>query len=71
MTAFIDWPVSEGHCSVFRYTEENARASGRGNSLEIVPQYIGSPCFQRLLELLLYSDSQIYEGQSYKMKYWG
>lgn len=71
MKVFIDCLVSEGPCSGLRDAEENDRAPGRGNSLVTLPWYKGGFCFLQLLELLLYSDNQIYEGQSYKIKYCG
>lgn len=70
-TVFIDCLVSEGPCSGFRDTEENDRASGRGNSLVTVPWSESGFCFLQLLELQLYSDNQIYKGQGYKIKYCG
>lgn len=66
-SAFIDCLVSEGPCSGLRDAEENDRASGRGNSGNSALVQSEST----VLELLLYSDNQTYEGQSNKIKYCG
>lgn len=60
-------PGSKGHCSALRQTEENVRVSQRGNFPVIVPRSICHSCFLWLLELLMWSESQICEDLIYKM----